>query len=300
MTLNKGKQDPVVGAGTCEAIAGEAVAFNLPWGILRGEAWGPVDAPVVLAIHGWLDNAASFRRIGPAIKGHRVIAIDLAGHGLSDHRPAGVRYHHVDNVDDVLAVADALGCEHYVLLGHSMGAGIAPMVSAIDPRVRRLVLVEGIGSQTSGAEKTVDTLREAVADLRKALNARMPVYVDRLAAIDARTRAIGQISSTAASLLCERGLRACEGGVTWTSDPRLRASSALRFNEDAVLAILREVHVPVLVVLGTNSPFKVETFYHDRLASVPDVRMLRLPGNHHLHLEEGSACAVTEAINAFL
>lgn len=281
------------------ALSGDPVSFELPWGVLRGEAWGPVGGPVVLAIHGWLDNAASFRRLGPALTGHRVIAIDLAGHGLSDHRPPGLRYHHVDNVDDVLAVADALGCDHYVLLGHSMGAGIAPMVAAIDPRVSRMILVEGIGSQTSAPEKAVETLREAVTDLRKSLKARMPVYTDRGAAIDARTRAIGQISSAAAGLLCDRGLATCEGGLTWSSDPRLRASSALRFTEAAVLTILCEVRIPVLVILGDSSPFKVESYYHDRLASLADVRVCKLPGNHHLHLEEATCVAVAESVRGF-
>jgi pimeloyl-ACP methyl ester carboxylesterase len=287
-------------AGGCAAVAGEAVEFRLPWGVIRGEAWGPMGAPLVLAIHGWLDNAASWRRIGPALSGFRVVAIDLAGHGLSDHRPPGVRYHHVDNVDDVVAVADALQYERYILLGHSMGAGIAPMVAAIDTRLTHMVLVEGIGSQTSAAVKATDTLREAVTDLRKALNARMPVYPDRTAAIEARTRAIGRISTSAATLLCDRGLGACEGGFTWTSDPRLRASSALRFTEESVLAFLRDVRVPVLVVLGNDSAFKVEEFYHARLGSLSDVRLERIAGNHHLHLEAESAEPAVNLIRDFL
>jgi hypothetical protein len=37
----------------------------------------------VIALHGWLDNANSFARLAPQLKGLRIVALDLAGHGYS-------------------------------------------------------------------------------------------------------------------------------------------------------------------------------------------------------------------------
>ena len=66
-----------------------------------------------LLLHGWLDNAASFERLVPELfaegVAHDVCAVDMSGHGLSDHR-AGP-YHTCDWAAEVALLADHLfGC----------------------------------------------------------------------------------------------------------------------------------------------------------------------------------------------
>lgn len=70
---------------------------------LAAMAWGHSAGLPVLALHGWLDNAASFARLAPLLPDWRIVALDLAGHGHSKHRPAGCRYHLMDYVFDVIA-----------------------------------------------------------------------------------------------------------------------------------------------------------------------------------------------------
>lgn len=51
-----------------------------------------------MALHGWLDNAMSFSQLAPLLSdaGCHVIAMDLPGHGNSEHFPSYCSYTFVD------------------------------------------------------------------------------------------------------------------------------------------------------------------------------------------------------------
>ncbi|MEO5830348.1 MAG: alpha/beta fold hydrolase, partial [Rhodanobacter sp.] len=125
----------------------EFTTVTLPQLSLQAQLWGDASLPPLLALHGWLDNAGSFARLAPLLTGrHHVIALELPGHGHSEHLSAGSNYHFLDYVRDVLAVADALRLERFALLGHSLGAGVASLVAAAIPqRISQLFLIEGLG-----------------------------------------------------------------------------------------------------------------------------------------------------------
>ena len=92
--------------------------------------WGPEDGIPVLALHGWLDNAASFDRLGPLLDGCFVVAPDLVGHGRSSHRRHDSGYYLWEHAEDMLAVVDSLGLAHFHVLAHGMGSGIASLLAA--------------------------------------------------------------------------------------------------------------------------------------------------------------------------
>ncbi|MBW8822952.1 MAG: alpha/beta fold hydrolase [Xanthomonadales bacterium] len=120
------------------------------------------NAPRVLALHGWLDNAASFIPLAAHLAGIELVAVDLPGHGRSVHLPPGAIYTFEMAVHHVLDIADALGWERFTLLGHSMGAGIASLVAAACPqRVERLVCIEALGGLADAAENTALRMRES-------------------------------------------------------------------------------------------------------------------------------------------
>ena len=221
---------------------------------LAAKQWGDPDKPAIIALHGWLDNAASYDMLAPALTDYRVIGLDFAGHGFSGARPAGCRYHMLDNVDDVIGLADALDLEQFILMGHSMGAGIATYTAASYPeRVARLILIEGIGTVANTPAEAPRILRSAVEDMKKAHAKRKPVYETREEAIEARSQAIGGISVEAARILCQRGLEPVESGVTWRSDPRLKMNSALRLTEEMIAGFLQALTMPTLLIRGEDS-----------------------------------------------
>jgi len=279
----------------------EEIRVNVAGHELAAKQWGGADKPAILALHGWLDNAATYDRIAPHLTDYRVIALDFAGHGFSAHRPEGMRYHFLDNVDDVLGLADALGLERFILMGHSMGAGVATFVAGAFPeRIEKLILLEGLGSNTSSAAKAPKILRDAVNDMKRAGAKRKPVYELREEAVAARMQAIGGISQAASESLCQRGLMDVTGGFTWRSDPRLMMSSAVRLTEEMVAAYLDALDMPVLLVAGRQSFFAHDKKFSERATHICNLTHVELDGNHHLHLEPDSSDSVAQVIREFL
>lgn len=56
----------------------------------------------MLGLHGWMDNAGTFDRLAPLLSPSiYFVAVELPGHGLSSHLPAGVPYHFVVSLNYV-------------------------------------------------------------------------------------------------------------------------------------------------------------------------------------------------------
>ncbi|ROR32346.1 alpha/beta fold hydrolase [Inmirania thermothiophila] len=267
---------------------------------LAALAWGEPGLPVVLAVHGWLDNAASFEPLARHLAGRlRLVALELPGHGHSAHRPPGLPYHFVDFVQDVVDALDALGLEEVALLGHSLGASVAAFVAAAAPeRVRRLALVEGLGPTSGRPREEPGRLRTAVAQMRRHDPERRPRHASLDEAAAARARA-GGLSLQAARLLAARGTRRDrDGRVTWRSDPRLTFRSPIYLTEAQVRAFLRAIAAPTLLILGRDGLLAGRAATRARMACLRDLRLELLPGGHHLHMERPQA--VAEVLLPFL
>lgn len=291
-------------------VAGESGAavesrVELPFG--RGgiafKTWhaGAPGVPIV-ALHGWMDNAATFDCLAPLIPGHPFVAMDLPGHGFSDPRPAGFRYHNADYFDDVLAVLDALYPQQKViLLGHSLGAGIQMMLAGLLPeRVQALVMIEGLGPLTADPSNYVDMTRQALASYRDFRPGRKPI-ADEAVAVQARMNGItGVLSEQASRILCSRSLaRNADGELYWLTDKRLRQNSLMRFSEPQVLACIRAIAAPVLLVRGASgAPFE-QLAGAARLEAFANLQQVTVAGRHHLHLDESPA-EVAAQVRAFL
>ena len=256
------------------------------FGGLAALQWGDADAPPLLALHGWLDNAAGFARAAPLIASHRrVIALDLPGHGRSAHLPKGMhRYNNLDQVDHVLDFADALGLQRFDLLGHSLGAGIASLTAAAAPaRIGRLALIEGLGPLADDGPQTLQRWRDAHA--QRTTSRRAPrVFATVEAAVAARVAA-GGLDADEARPIVERNLRETDHGYAWCSDPRLRLTTPLRIEESQLRRLLAGITAPTLLLLAEPAtPYLPSALMNARAACVADIRVERIAGPHHLHV----------------
>lgn len=98
-------------------------------------------SPAVVLIHGAFGNRSHYAaQIEHLMQRHRVLALDLRGHGESDVPQDG--YQLRDYAEDVVAVCEAARLDRYVLCGHSMP--VALVAASLNPGpVAGVALLDG-------------------------------------------------------------------------------------------------------------------------------------------------------------
>jgi pimeloyl-ACP methyl ester carboxylesterase len=102
--------------------------------------------PVVVLVHGSNSSLFTWEGWARALEtDHRVITLDLPGHGLTGPHPRA-RYGPRDMADVVHGVVEALGVGRFSLAGNSMGGHVAIAYTLAHPeRVERLILIDAAG-----------------------------------------------------------------------------------------------------------------------------------------------------------
>jgi len=275
------------------------IEFSIPIqrGTLQALRFGNPNGKPVLALHGWLDNAASFIPMAPYLSEHNIVAIDFMGHGQSDHIQKGYDYGFVDWLHDAIDALDSLGWQQAHLLGHSLGGAIATAIAAgATERILSMALIESLGPPPWHGEHAAERLQKAVAGRRKPLSVpRLIPSIDT--AVRARLQATEKLESSA-RLLVERNLQAVEGGFQWRSDPRLMWPSHSRADEDTVRAWISAIECPALVIAANPAPVYFSTELREqRFACLKNGEMHVISGTHHLHMDKPAEVATI--INAF-
>ncbi|PIE43073.1 MAG: alpha/beta hydrolase [Gammaproteobacteria bacterium] len=261
---------------------------------------GNPDGQTVLLLHGWLDNVASFDRITPYLDLQRfnLLAVDLPGHGHSDHRSPSETYHLLEYVLDCEAMARALELTAIQVVGHSLGGIVASMwAAAIPDRIDKLFLIDSLGPLTTEESKFAKQLGQSIEKILSPIQP-LTVYPSIDAAVKARQLGFGELTDDVARLLVARGVTRCKGGVIWRSDPRLRHPSLMRLSEAQVNAMLSSVACSVGAVFAEQGWLALGAQFESRVKQIRHFDYCRLPGGHHLHLQDCPE-QVAQRINAF-
>jgi len=104
---------------------------------------GDPQKPAVILLHGFPESHRTWREIVPRLENDFYLVMpDQRGFAGSD-LPQNVEDYKADTlIDDILALADALGIERFALVGHDWGGAIS-WAAALrgDPRLTRLAIV---------------------------------------------------------------------------------------------------------------------------------------------------------------
>lgn len=218
--------------------------------------WGNEGAPVALLVHGMRDHARSWDWTARALRGDwRVIAVDLRGHGDSDWSPDG-GYLSSYHLLDLANLIDHLGCEQLNLVAHSFGGAVAARYAASFPeRVRKLVLVDGMGPSPQAREGwdkegPVNRTRDWIAKRRGSPPRRLK---DLEEAVSRMAAANPHLSPEQARHLAVHGVRPhADGGFIWKYDPLVSVFPVEEFTVDNT-RVWPEITAPTLICYGPES-----------------------------------------------
>lgn len=254
---------------------------------------------VIVALHGWLDNAASFCHLAPFLEqNYRLIALDLPGHGLSDHFTSSDAYLLTHQLRWLRAVLEVISTRPVILLGHSMGAAIAQLYSACFPeRVSKLISLDMLGSVSEDTKLFVKRLRKSTFEWKQSIErSREPsqsmttLYSSIDLMIERRSR-LNNVPPKSISEMVHRGAKQLGDGFTWSFDPKLLLTSPTYLSESQNRAMLSTIKTKSLFILAKQGVIVSTLSYQSRLASIPRSQVVELPWGHHQHLSHADEVA---------
>jgi pimeloyl-ACP methyl ester carboxylesterase len=241
----------------------------------------PERAPDIVFCHANGFNARTYRTIlAPLARDHRVLALDLRGHGAST-LPAGPELRSGWNQfrDDLLALLAAETSGPVVLSGHSMGGTTSLLAAAAEPaRARALALFDPVLFDAAHAGEVVTDNRLAAGAERR--RATFPSKADVVAAYTGR----GAFRTWRPEQLedyVEAGFRETpQGEVTLTCTPAWEASNFRNHNYDP-WAAFRESRCPVRMLRADNESTARLLDHEPELRASGRVRIETVPGTTH-------------------
>jgi pimeloyl-ACP methyl ester carboxylesterase len=226
-----------------------------------------------------IDHRMWTKWIPALVDRYRIVLFDMRGFGQSSI-PAAAGWSMDLLVDDVFAIAGALGVSRFHLAGESMGGTIALCAYFRNPRALRTITVSN-GSHIGATLENLNDWRDVIAASGMGgwsnMMSERRFYDDGLPPNERAWFDAAQAACSADS--CMNAL-----GVLRGSDLTPR---------------LKEIAVPVLLLHGDASPFIPLTITSALHAGLPDSEVRVFPhAKHGLPLSHGTQCG--EEMRAFL
>jgi pimeloyl-ACP methyl ester carboxylesterase len=252
---------------------------------------GPVDAPAVLLLHGFLAHAHWWDFVAPWLAEHyRVIAPDFGGMGDSEYRS---EYNHAQFYDEIAGIAEATGIEGCSAIGHSFGGRALLYASAQHPGLfhRAIVVDSRLGSAS-------DPLRGFDEEWRP--KKRYPDETSILARF--LLRPVEPAPAAALRYMARASIRNEKDGWVWKFDENVTRLFQNRARGPGVndAEILGDLRIPVDFVYGEESAVVTPSRARLLTTCLPNVRTVTgIPCSHH-HLPVSQPIALLSLLRVLL
>ena len=195
-------------------------------------------------------------------RGHRLLGVDLPGHGA---RLTEQAYDRIEqSAQAVVRLIRAKQLTAPVLVGHSMGGGIALTIALTEPSVPRALVLAGSGARLRMRPEQLEEAR------LRADSTPPGVRIARVIPLD-------QVLSPNASAETQEWLRQRFGQAT----AQATYGDFLATHHTDLLERVQEVQLPVLVIGGEDDRWTPPRFQHYLAEHLPNARLIMLPETGH-------------------
>ncbi|CAB0010578.1 unnamed protein product [Nesidiocoris tenuis] len=288
----------------------EEVRIPVPWGHIAGKWWGPRGEELIVAVHGWQDNAGSWDPFLERLPGNRsVLAVDFPGQGLSSHLPPFAHYSFLEMPLVLKRVVNYLNKPVH-LLGHSGGSAACFLFACTFPEdVLSYCGIDYLAYCYKKESNRVTHLAKAI-DAHLNLSARDAKKAKRHSWEEAKERWVvstkGSVTPASAEILMRRGVIKCpDGKVAFSRDNRLKNADLNLLHVEQLRSIVADFKVATCLLRGLQS----EYFFERGVKHFPEVLDIlknqcrlyeyhEIDGNHHFHMDKAEE--VVDLYESFL
>ena len=223
----------------------------------------------IVLLHGFLENKKMWQDYVTLFsEKHRIITIDLLGHGKSE--PLGYVHSMEENANVVHEVLQHLKIEKATILGHSMGGYVGLAFAELFPKsIQKLVLLNSTSREDS-AEKKLNRTR-AIKAVKQNYVGFVSLAIANLFSENNRTRLADKIENVKTEALKTplQGIIASLEGMKIRKDRE---------------SLLQQNLFPVLLILGKKDPV---LNYEDSISQIEDTtgELVSFEDGHMSHIE---------------
>jgi pimeloyl-ACP methyl ester carboxylesterase len=268
--------------------------------------WGDPAAEPLILIHGFLDHARSWEPFVAALEKKLpapmwIIAPDCRGHGDSGWVGVGGYYHFPDYVWDLDRLVESLDVPTVTLVGHSMGGTISFLYAGTFPdRVRKLVLVEGIGPIAMQFVDSPPRMERWLPEVKALSHRKIVEYATLEKAAERLRRKNPRLKPELALELARSGMKQTDGGKwIWKFDPLHRTAAPQPFYSRQAVEFFRRIECPVLLVNGKESRQTPRPDIAERITAIARRSLAEIGDAGHM-VHHDNPAELAEVVTAFL
>ena len=236
----------------------------------------------IVLLHGFLENRTMWEEIANNFsKKHRVISVDLLGHGKTEN--LGYIHTMEDQANMVKAVLNHLKLRKYILIGHSMGGYVALSFTKLYPKNLKGLCLMNSSALPDSDEKKINRDR-AVKAVKQNKNTFVKIAIPMLFSEQNRTvftKEIRQITNEAMQISTQGIIAALEGMK----------------NRKDTTDVYNTVLFPIQMIIGKQDP---ALDYSSLIKQVKNtkVQVVEFPDGHMSHIENKNS--LISALTSFI